>query len=244
MIRPYRACYDRAVTVAAVVLAAPSESPLADADGLPRVRRIADAAWAGGAIPIIVVAADPDGAISSALAGAQASLAGGHAALARPGPADTGPAGQLVRGIAAALSLVRDTEAVLVWPAGFPWVGPETVTSLLEAHGVTPGALLRPTYRGAAGWPVLLPLAHLELLRSLGPDRGADEVVGALIAADSPHRTLDLGDPGTVIGGQTARRALPPYDGPPEPVAGHVHEWGAAVADRPDEPPEPPAVVG
>ena len=244
MIRPHRACYDRAVTVAAVVLAAPSESPLADADGVPRVRRIADAAWAGGAIPIVVVAADPDGAISAALAGAQAGLAGGHAVLARPGPEETGPAGQLGRGIAAALSLVRGTDAVLVWPAGFPWVGPETVTSLLEAHGVTPGALLRPTYRTVAGWPALVPLARLELLRSLGAERTADEVVGALIAADTPYRTLDLGDPGTVIGGDTARRALPAYDGPPEPTAGHVHEWGAAVADRPDEPPEPPAVVG
>ena len=232
------------MTVAAIVLAAPPESPLADADGVPRVRRIADAAWAGGAIPIVVVSADPDDTISTALAGAQASLAGGHAALARPVPPGTGPAGQFVRGVGVALSLVRDTDAVLVWPARFPWVGPETVTSLLEAHGVTPDALLRPTYGGTAGWPALVPLGHLELLRSLGTDRTADEIVGTLIAAESPYRALDLGDPGTTIDGDTSRPALPAYDGPPEPAGGHVHEWGAAVAERPDEPPAPPTVVG
>jgi hypothetical protein len=49
------------VTVAAVILAASPQSALADADGLPAVRRNADTAWSGGAVPIIVVAADPGG---------------------------------------------------------------------------------------------------------------------------------------------------------------------------------------
>jgi hypothetical protein len=33
---------------------------------------------------------------------------------------------------------------------------------------------------------------------------------------------------------------MPPFDGPPEPVANHRHEWGALVAAGPDEAPEPP----
>ena len=37
------------MTVAAVILAASPESALADADGVPRVRRIVDSAWSGGA---------------------------------------------------------------------------------------------------------------------------------------------------------------------------------------------------
>ena len=49
------------MTVAAVILAACPESALADADGLSAVRRIADAAWSGGATPVVVVSSDPDG---------------------------------------------------------------------------------------------------------------------------------------------------------------------------------------
>ena len=36
------------MTVAAIIVAASAETALADADGTPAVRRIADAAWAGG----------------------------------------------------------------------------------------------------------------------------------------------------------------------------------------------------
>ena len=58
------------VTVAAVILAASVEAALADGDGVPRIRRIADTAWAGGAMPIIVVSPDPDGTVAKALTGA------------------------------------------------------------------------------------------------------------------------------------------------------------------------------
>ena len=47
------------MTVAAVILAASVESALGDAAGVARVRRIADAAWAGGATPIVVVSPKP-----------------------------------------------------------------------------------------------------------------------------------------------------------------------------------------
>jgi hypothetical protein len=35
----------------------------------------------------------------------------------------------------------------------------------------------------------------------------------------------------------TARADLPPYIGPLEPVTGHVHEWGATVAEASDDAP-------
>jgi hypothetical protein len=79
------------MTVAAVILAASPDSALADADGLPGVRRIADAAWSGGATPIVVVSFDPDGMVAAALAGAPVTLA-------EPAPADGGPAAQMARG--------------------------------------------------------------------------------------------------------------------------------------------------
>ena len=43
------------MTVAAVILAASPASALAVAAGQPSVRRIAELAWAGGALPIVVV---------------------------------------------------------------------------------------------------------------------------------------------------------------------------------------------
>ena len=79
------------MTVAAVILAASPGTALADADGLPGVRRIADAAWAGGATPIVVVSFDPDGAVAAALAGAPVTLA-------EPAPTERGPAAQMARG--------------------------------------------------------------------------------------------------------------------------------------------------
>jgi hypothetical protein len=54
------------MTVAAVILSASADGAVADADGLPSVRRIADAAWSGGAVPIVVVSFDPSGGVATA----------------------------------------------------------------------------------------------------------------------------------------------------------------------------------
>jgi molybdenum cofactor cytidylyltransferase len=218
------------VTVAAVILAASPESALADADGSPGVRRIADVAWAGGATPIVVVSFDPDGSVATALAGAPVTLA-------EPAPAERGPAAQMARGAEVAGAEITGTDAVLLWPARMTWVGPETITSLIELHGSAPDALLRPTWQGDPGWPVLLPLAALPALRSLGADRMPPDVVADLIAAGVPDHLVDLGDPGVAIDGGTPRAELPPYIGPEDPVAGHTHEWGAAQAEEPDDGP-------
>lgn len=226
------------MTVAAVILAASVESALADAGGVPRVRRIADAAWSGGAMPIIVVAPDPDGSVAAALAGAEVTLA-------VPAPPERGPVGQIVRGIDAAVAEVTETTAAIIWPARLCWAGPETVTSLVEAHGPSPGALLRPTYRGEAGWPALLPLVALDVFRALPAAAMPDALLEEILASGSLSlQGLDLGDPGTVIDGATRREDLPPYEGPAEPAGGHAHEWGSPAADPPDDAPvERPALA-
>jgi CTP:molybdopterin cytidylyltransferase MocA len=225
------------MTVAAIILAASTESALADADGMPSVRRIADVAWSGGAVPIIVVANDPAGAVATALAGAPVTLA-------EPAPTEAGPAGQMVRGIEVALAEVHDTSGALIWPARMSWVGPETVTSLIEAHGPAADALLTPTFDDEVGWPVLVPLAALPALRAVPPDRMPPTIPAELMAAGVPQRLLALGDPGTTIDRETPRSELPPYTGPLEPAAGHVHEWGAVMADEPDDGPlEGPALA-
>jgi len=218
------------VTVAAVILATTPASALAEADGQPSVRRIADVAWSGGAVPLVVVAADPQGDVARALTGAPVTLA-------EPAPVDGGPVAQIARGIDVASAEVSGTVAILVWPAAMTWVGPETVTSLVEAHGTQPDAVLRPAWDDQVGWPALLPLRHLEALRLGSPDRPPDALFLDLAAAGVATRALDLGDPGVIHDRSTPRADLPPYTGPSKPAAGHVHEWGAGIADQPEDAP-------
>ena len=141
----------------------------------------------------------------------------------------------MARGVDVALAEVRDTDAAsLIWPARMAWVGPETVTSLIEAHGT--GRRTRSSGRpgdGEPGWPVLLPVGRLDALRAVGagpdaagrhrrPRRG-----GRAERAGRPRRSR-----ASTHDRDTPRADLPPYVGPPEPPAGHVHEWGAQVADE------------
>ena len=219
------------MTVAAVILAATPESALADADGVPRVRRIVDAAWSGGALPVVVVSFDPDGAVAAALTGAAVTLA-------EPVPPPAGsPGAQMERGVDVARSIVSGVDGALIWPARMGWVSPETVTSMIEAHGVQRGAVLRPTFEGEAGWPVLLPMEGVAALASVAPDRMPPDIIADVIASGIPSTTIDLGDPGTTIDGSTPSGELPPYVGPTEPAAHHRHEWGSEISDAPDETP-------
>ncbi|HET7027700.1 MAG TPA: NTP transferase domain-containing protein [Candidatus Limnocylindrales bacterium] len=224
------------MTVAAVILAASADSALRDVQGVPNVRRLVDVAWAGGAVPVIVAAPDPDGSV-------RAAVAGTNATYAEPAPLEAGPVGQIANAIDAALRVVDETDAALVWPARMGWVDAETVTSLIEAHGVDRGTVLRPGYRDEAGWPVLVPVSQLATLRSMDSSLMPDDIVAEL-ASRVPVRSIDLGDPGTTHDLDTPSAALPPFEAPPPPEAGHEHEWGAAVVDRSDDAPlEGPALA-
>jgi CTP:molybdopterin cytidylyltransferase MocA len=222
--------HNAAVTVAAVILAATTESALAEVEGLARVRRLADVAWSGGALPIVVVAPEREGRVASALAGTAV-------VLAEPGPPDLGPAAQMARGFDVAQGEVRDTEAALLWPARMAWAGPETVTSLIEAHGLEPDAVIRPAWRGERGWPALVPAAAIATLRGVAAQQMPDAVLDALRAAGVPELVLELGDPGAVLDASVARAELPEYEGPLVPVGGVAREWGSAAADEPDDAP-------
>ncbi len=216
------------MTVAAVILAITPAVALADAAGVPRVRRIVDSAWSGGALPIVVIAQDPDGAMGAALAGAPVTLAA-------PAPMDEGRIAQFVRGIDVATAEVSGTTAVLFWPARMAWVGPETITSLVEAHGADPDALIRPSFNGQVGWPALVPLTALDVLSQAPTSATPDQIIEMLAASGMPTRAIDLGDPGTAIDGDTPRGDLPPYEGPAAPSG--APEWGAASAELEDDAP-------
>lgn len=207
------------MTVGAVIVPDGVREALADATGRAAVRRIVDSAWAGGAIPIIVMAADPDGRIAKALEGSPAEVVD-------PGRASGTKTYRA--GAEAAQAAVQETTAVLLWPGRMTWADPETVTSLIEAHGRNADAVTRPRRAGESGWPVLLPLALLDdVLDSPGGDV-ADAVAGSEVHA------VELGDPGSVLGAEVALDELPDYAGPPEPVGGPPPEWGAAAADTPE----------
>jgi CTP:molybdopterin cytidylyltransferase MocA len=212
------------MTVAAVILAASPESALAPTAGQPRVRRLVDIAWSGGALPVVVVAPDPDGAVAR-------TLADSEAVLGSPAAVEDGPAAQMVLGAELAMAEVTDTSAVLLWPARMAWIGPETVTSLIEAHGVDRSAILRPSWQGHAGWPVLVPLDYLDALRASGPELMPDEIVDRLLTGAS-RRELELGDPGAIYDAETPRDELPAYEGPVAPAGGHVHEWGDGLEEQ------------
>jgi CTP:molybdopterin cytidylyltransferase MocA len=223
------------MTVAAVILAASPAQALADADGTPAVRRIADAAWAGGATPVVVVVDDPRGGVAEALATAEVTLL-------EPLAAEGGAAARIARGIDGAARLVAATTAALVWPASMAWADAETVTTLIEAHGERPEAVLRPAHGRVAGWPTLVPLVAADRLPSMAPARTPDEVLAALAAAGTTVDVVDTGDPGSVHDLTVPRAALPPFDGPPQPDDDIVREWGAPAADQPDDaPPAGPA---
>jgi CTP:molybdopterin cytidylyltransferase MocA len=216
------------MTVAAVILSATPEGALREIDGRPLVRRLVEAAWSGGAVPVVVVCADPGGAVAEALAGAKVTLAA-------PAPAEGGPVAQMCRGIDVARGAVAETDAAIIWPIEMAWVDPETITSLIEAHGTDPGSLLRPAFDGRAGGPALLPVAYLEQLRSLSVDRMPEGLLEDLLTAGVPARIIEVGDPGATHDLSTARADLPPYAGPPQPASGNVYEWGSAAADELDD---------
>lgn len=224
------------MTVAAIILSASPEGATADADGIPSVRRIADAAWSGGASPIVVVSFDPNGSVAAALAGAPVTLA-------EPAPPEHGAKAQMTRGVEVALGEVRETTGALIWPVRLTWVGPETVTSLIEAHGVAPDRMLTPTFEAEGGWPVLLPISGLPALQDVAADRMPADVMADVRAAGVAGSEVDLGDPGTTHDRSTARADLPPYVGPSGPAGGHVHEWGAGLAETEDGPLEGPALA-
>jgi CTP:molybdopterin cytidylyltransferase MocA len=142
-----------------------------------------------------------------------------------------------------AAQTITETEAALIWPGRMAWVDAETVTSLIEAHGASRNAVLRPRYDVAAGWPALIPVVLLPVLAAQPPDRMPDELITQLTGGEGPQ-LIDTGDPGTAFDITTPIDHLPQYQGPPEPVAGHAPEWGAAAADMADDSPlEGPALA-
>ena len=199
------------MTVAAILLVPDIAAALADADGEPAIRRVAHAAWSGGALPTVVVTAATDGLLLDALAGLPV-------VIARTEPDEPHGVAWFIHGQRAARSAVGEATAGLLWPVRYSWVDPETVTSLVESHGADTERIVRPAFLGTTGFPILIPASADERLAS-SPNIPAGEAIEALVAAGFPCHVLELGDPGIVSDVSTPRASLPEYQGPPRPAA-------------------------
>ena len=102
--------------------------------------RLVDAAWSGGAHPILVsglsVVGEP------------------------PTPARRTPSADPVDALVDARGEVRATTAILTIPIAYAGVDPETLTSLIAAHGKAPFTPLRAAFNGVGGEIRLLPMGQ------------------------------------------------------------------------------------
>ena len=142
--------YTLGMTVAALILADPQS--LTSGSPTPALTRLIEAAWSGGAHPILI-----------------AGLAAEH---------DFAPLAQTTRAAsvkaagAEARQIVGGTSALLTLPVANAGVDPETITALIAAHGRNREVALRAAFKGSAGPIQLTPLPLLE---------GGDELLPTLI---------------------------------------------------------------
>lgn len=223
------------MTVAAVVLAPDPSDARTVVGGVAAIRRIADIAWSGGALPIVVLAPGETAALEL---GGPLSGAPGTVIAAEPAESDRVTSAILEAGIRAARDEVEGTDAVLLWPGRHAYVDAETITSLIEAHGLDTTVALVPTYAGTPGWPFLFPLSATWVLSGMA-GKTLTDLPGLLRDAGVPTREVELGDPGIVHDLGTAAADLPVFEGPPEPVAGAAPDWGERVPAV-DPSPAPP----
>lgn len=126
------------MTVAALIL---TDDRSSGAPGAPlALTRLIEAAWSGGAQPILVL---------------------GHASDERLAPLARGTATTDTASAAReAAKLVGGTSALLILPASHAGLDPETITALIVAHGRTPDRTLAAAWNGVAGPVLLQPIQH------------------------------------------------------------------------------------
>jgi molybdenum cofactor cytidylyltransferase len=176
------------VNVAVIVLAAGLGSRfgatpklLAELDGAPLVRRVAEAAAASRAGPVIVVLGRAGKAVRGALAGLPVRL------VENPDYAQ-GLATSLKAGFAA---LPVEAAGAIVCLGDMPLLGPDILDALVDAFEETPhAAAIVPVHGGRRGNPVLLSRRLAPEIARLEGDRGA----GPLLAARGDVRELAWGD--------------------------------------------------
>jgi molybdenum cofactor cytidylyltransferase len=163
--------------VAAIVLAAGRSTRmgaenklLADIGGNAIVRRVAEAALASRARPVLVVTGHQAEAVRAALAGLDVAF------VANPDYAQ-GLSTSLTAGLRA---LPDGTEGALILLADMPRIAAADLDRLIAAFADAGGAkIIVPMHQGRRGNPVLWPRAHFAEMLRLDGDTGAGRLLAA-----------------------------------------------------------------
>lgn len=160
--------------IAAIVLAAGRATRMggankltADVGGTAMVRRVAEAALASAARPVLVVTGSRAAEVAAALVGLDVTL------VANPDFA-AGLASSLKAGVRA---LPPECAGALILLGDMPLVTHEHLDRLIA--GFAPGAIVVPTHEGRRGNPVLWPAIYFPELLHLDGDAGAKRLLGA-----------------------------------------------------------------
>jgi len=154
---------------------------LADIGGKPMVRRVAEAALASRARPILVVTGHQAASVVAALVALEATF------VDNPDYA-IGLSTSLKAGIGA---VPTSADGALVLLGDMPQITGEHLDRLIAAFAAAPGdAIIVPTHAGRRGNPVLWPRAHFAEMLQLEGDAGARRLMAAH-AGDV--REVDLG---------------------------------------------------
>jgi molybdenum cofactor cytidylyltransferase len=192
------------VSVAAVVLAAGRASRmgvsgqhklLAEFDGIPLVRRSAQAALEAGVRRVLAITGHRQAEIRAALAGLDV-IAVENAGYA------TGMASSLIAGVNA---VGNEADGVLVMLADMPWVSAGDLATLMSAFKAGQGrVIVRAVSAGKRGNPVILPRSTFDAIRQLQGDIGARHIIETcglpVVDVDiGPAAHVDLDTPEAVI---------------------------------------------
>jgi molybdenum cofactor cytidylyltransferase len=165
---------------------------VAQHEGKPLVRHVADAALAAGLSPLIVVTGHAQDAVREALHGL-AFTAVHNSAYA------SGMASSLKVGLAA---VPPDAQAAIVLLGDMPLVSATLIAQLTEAYAQHPRALaVVPVHEGVRGNPVLLSRALFPQIMELTGDAGARQVLRGRdadiveIAVNEPAARIDIDTP-------------------------------------------------
>ena len=166
----------RAPRIAALVLAAgqsrrmgSTNKLLSEIDGRPMVARMAAAAAASRAAPLVVVTGHQEAAVRAALAEQDASF------VHNPDYAD-GLSTSLAAGLAA---LPADCDGAVVCLGDMPRVTAALIDRLIEAFDPASGrAICLPTHQGKRGNPVLWAARFFAEMRAVEGDVGARHLIG------------------------------------------------------------------
>lgn len=172
--------------------AGPATKLVAQLDGKPLVRHVAQAALASRAAPVIVVTGHAEEVVRAALEGLPLTFTHNRAYA-------SGLASSLQQGLASA---PPDCDGALVMLGDMPLVSPQIIAQLIEAfdHNPTTKAVA-PVREGQRGNPVLLSRALFPAVAALSGDVGARALLAAAqgeiieVAVASRAVTFDVDTP-------------------------------------------------